>query len=193
VVDVPRWVRDRKTTTIAGRKPWWPYRAADGVKAALPERPAVFEFGGGGSTLWLHDHGARLTVVENDRDWYEVLRDNLAETETVTLLLREAELSGEIGSQSMPGRYFDGYVATIADQTDESLDLVIVDGRARVACGLAAMPKVKPGGLLLLDDSDRERYTPLSTALSSWERTDYRGLKPGGGAPCQTTVWRRPA
>ena len=46
----------------------------------------------------------------------------------------------------------------ICDEPDASLDLVVVDGRARVECARRAMPKVKPGGLLLLDDTSRERY-----------------------------------
>jgi hypothetical protein len=81
----------------------------------------------------------------------------------------------------------------VADQGDASLDLVIVDGRARVACGLAAMAKVKPGGMLLLDDSDRPRYARLREALTGWHGRDYRGFKPGGGPVCQTTVWTQPA
>ena len=107
-------------------------------------------------------------------------------------MLREPQTTGSIESARPRGCYFDDYVAVACDIPDGSLDLVVVDGRARVACGLAAAPKVKPGGLLLLDDSARRDYTGLPEHLGGWTRTDYFGLKMGGGLPRQTSIWRRP-
>jgi hypothetical protein len=52
--------------------------------------------------------------------------------------------------------------------------------------------KVKPGGLLLLDDSTRPDYAGLLEHLAGWTRTDYVGLNMGGGLPRQTSVWHRP-
>ena len=37
-------------------------------------------------------------------------------------------------------------------------DVIAVDGRDRVNCVKHAMPKLKPGGVLVLDDSHRPRY-----------------------------------
>ena len=54
------------------------------------------------------------------------------------------------------------------------------------------MPKVKPGGLLLLDDTERERYRPAVEMLG-WERHVFTGLKATNIAPSQTSVWRRPS
>ncbi|WP_166487257.1 hypothetical protein [Geodermatophilus obscurus] len=131
-----------------------------------------------------------MTVVEHDREWYQTLSSLLPED--VTLLLREPTRSGHMTSEAAPGSYFDDYVQTIADTADDSLDLVIIDGRARMACARASTTKVRRGGTLLLDDSDRPWNAGLSVDLSEWHRTDIRGLKPGGGVH-QTTMWRRPA
>jgi hypothetical protein len=188
--EIRAWIRDRGRTTIDSRTPWWPYAAIQGVREALPPAAVVFEFGGGGSTLWLHDLGARVTCVEHHREWFGSLRQRLPED--VTLALREPTSTGAATSESEPGNFFDDYVCAVTEQADSTIDLVIVDGRARVACGLAAMSKIRPGGMLLLDDSDRPRYRPLLEALNGWDRTDYTGLKIGGGPPCRTTVWRRP-
>ena len=74
-----------------------------------------------------------------------------------TSLMHRGTISiGKISSDVDPG-FFDDYVAAINDELDNSLDLVIVDGRARVECVRRAMPKVKPGGLLLLDDTGRTK------------------------------------
>lgn len=187
---LPRWLRERNATTVKLRSPWWPYRAIDWVATALPERARVFEYGGGGSTLWLEDRGATVTVAEHDEEWHK----HLARLRGVStrLMFRPASTSGVVTSEAVPG-YLDSYVTAIREVPDGSLDLVIIDGRARVECARHAMPKVKPGGLLLFDDTDRARYQPAIQMLSAWERHDFPGLKPGQRFPAQTSIWRRPA
>ena len=37
-------------------------------------------------------------------------------------------------------------------------DIIVVDGRARVACCMASLPHLAPGGLIVLDDAQRPRY-----------------------------------
>jgi len=54
------------------------------------------------------------------------------------------------------------------------------------------MRKVRPGGMLLLDDSDRDRYLPLQAALKDWVRVNYRGLKAGGGGVVESSIWTKP-
>ncbi len=53
---------------------------------------------------------------------------------------------------------FEKYVRSIDRFIDKSLDLVIIDGRARLSCITHALKKIRPGGYLMLDDSERERY-----------------------------------
>ena len=186
----PQWLRQRTAATMALRQPWWPYDAVSWMTTRLPSRARVFEYGGGGSTLWLEDRGAIVTAVEHDGEWYKQLAGQVAsETE---LLYVPPEATGVITSASAPG-FFDTYAAAIDDRPDGSLDLVIVDGRARIECARRAMPKVRPGGLLLLDDTDRHRYQPALEMLGIWEPHVFSGLKPGQRSPAQTSVWRRPA
>lgn len=186
---LPRWREEKNAGTLTLRLPFWPYDAIEWLAAALPPRAHVFEYGGGGSTLWLEDRGATVTVTEHDGEWYKALASRL--TADATLLFRPATSVGTITSRRVRG-YFDEYAAAIDDQRDGSLDLVIVDGRARVECVRRAMPKVKPGGLLLFDDADRLRYRPAVKKLAGWERHVFSGLKPGQRFPAYTSVWKRP-
>jgi hypothetical protein len=171
------------------RSPFWPYSAIEWLAEALPPKARAFEYGGGGSTLWLEDRGTILTVTEHDEEWHRKLADGLAPG--TTLLFRPPAPVGSITSAVLPG-YFDDYAAAIDDQPDGSLDLVIVDGRARVECVRRSMPKVKPGGLLLFDDADRGRYRSAVKGLTGWERHIFVGLKPGQRFPAHTSVWKRP-
>ena len=57
-------------------------------------------------------------------------------------------------------------------------DLVVVDGRERARCAARATAKVRPGGLLLVDDIDRERA--IDETLTSIRRA---------GADAVLTYW----
>lgn len=181
------WVSGRDGRLVDARAPWWPRRAIARVAAALPAGATVFEYGGGGSTLWLEDRGATVTTVEHDGEWHDVLRTRVGAR--TTLVYEPPRETGTLASDSAEG-FFDGYVAAVGEGP---YDLVIVDGRCRVACVEASYPRVRPGGLLLLDDSDRPKYARAHEVLAGWAAEHVRGLKRGSREVCQTSLWRRPS
>src|ERR1700712_778935 len=69
-----RWWPQRHALAFELRVPFWPYAAAEYLEARLPAGAKVFEYGSGGSTLWLLDHGADVTSVEHDRSWHQRLQ-----------------------------------------------------------------------------------------------------------------------
>jgi hypothetical protein len=86
---------------------------------------------------------------------------------------------------------FKEYVYQIETFADDSIDLVIVDGRARPAALRHGTRKVKPGGFLLLDDANRLTYQPSIDHVAGWEKLDLSGLKYDG--KFQTTIaWKKP-
>ncbi len=160
----------------------------------------ALEYGAGGSTLWLATHVGRLTSVEHDASWYARVLAELHESNlgNCTVHLRKpeavknaADTCGVYGSTLVEGD-FASYVKVIDGFPNESLDLVVVDGRARPACMLHATEKVKPGGYLVLDDSDRARYQDAENKLNSWPRRDFRGIKPFAVKPSVSSVWLKP-
>lgn len=88
------------------------------------------------------------------------------------------------------GCCFEAYVRAIDSCADGSLDLVIVDGRAREACLKHALPKVRSGGWLLLDNSHRPRYADVSRSLSQYEMHVFFGVTPFQVTRSTTTIWR---
>lgn len=189
---------------LSARVPWMPYPAIDELDRRLSPDATAFEYGGGGSTLWLAGRIAHLTTVEHYAPWHVIIDRELRAmgADNCTLLLREPRLRGADPSQTGADRLdysssraegsFEEYVKAIDGFADGSLDLVVVDGRCRQACLVHAMAKVRPGGLLVLDDSYRERYRDAMRLPASWSRTDYRGIRPVSLSPSQTTVWVRP-
>ena len=138
----------------------------------------VFEFGAGLSTPWLARRCAGIVSVESDPDWYHHVSLELKEEANCTLVLG-------------------GFLETIVAQPKDSLDLVIVDGSdrevSRVACVDAAMSQVRSGGYLLLDDSDRPQYAPVSDLLASWHVRRITAMKALPFKAVQSAIYRRPA
>ncbi len=77
------------------------------------------------------------------------------------------------------------YFQEIQKYPDYSFDFFLIDGRARVACMINAIDKIKKEGILILDNPARKKYHNIFYIFDSGKRVDYsNGLQ-------QTTVWRR--
>jgi hypothetical protein len=160
--EFPRLLRSGIRSTMALRTPWLPFRAIDELARHVEEGSRVLEFGGGGSTLWFLDRGAELVTVEDHPGWARVLRDEVGDASRWTLL----DGTPGVDYSSAAGRYAAGW-----------FDVVLVDGKDRPECVRAAAPKVRPGGLLLVDDVDRAEYSSAIGDLG-WPRVDIVGFAP---------------
>jgi hypothetical protein len=125
--------------------PWWNVAATRAVETFLAERPGarVFEWGAGASTIWLARRCASVTSVEHDPDWLARFKRQADGRDNIALMGRSITT--------------DAYVAAI-DEVGGLFDLIVVDGRQRVACLERARDRLAPQGLILFDDSGRARY-----------------------------------
>jgi predicted O-methyltransferase YrrM len=103
---------------------------------------SVFEFGSGYSTLWWASRAKQVVSCEHDQSWYEQLTKLIPSN--VTLLYRELNNSPS-------------YANAIVDHGG-TFDIVVIDGRERLACANASLPFLSSRGVLVWDDTDRERY-----------------------------------
>jgi hypothetical protein len=164
-------------STVSLRLPWLPFDLIDDLRERVGPRSRVFEFGGGGSTLFFLDCGAEVLTVEHDPSWMGRLEE-LAGTRTWSGLLQPLDDP-------------DAYVASITEHPDDYFDVVVVDGRERARCALAALSKVRPGGWLVFDDVDRERYVEGLQKVQ-WPRRDYIGFAPAKPSLAFTSVFEKP-
>jgi hypothetical protein len=166
--------------------PWIPFRAADFLADRVETSWSVFEYGSGGTTTFLASRAGSIHTVEHDPTWYTdtaaVLNDAGLEQVRYELVEPEpgspADRGDQFASTSYAGFNFERYVKTIDVHEEGSLDLVVVDGRARVSCVRRALPKLRPGGYLLLDNSDRDEYQPALEQMAGHRLTDLEGLTP---------------
>lgn len=180
VRDIPRWTRTLSKTTLSAELPWLPFVVIDRLEKHLTRSSKVFEFGGGGSTVWFANRVGEVVTVEHDPDWFPVLESAVGSRPGCTLIHRTAQ-----------DNYAD-YITSIDPFEDATFDAVVVDGRERVRCLERALTKVRPGGLLVLDDANRTRYSAAYSLAAGWPQRTYRGLAPTMTVPGVTAVWQRP-
>ena len=175
---------------------WWTYEATDAVESLLARRGGearVFEYGAGASTAWLARRSGGVTSVEHDADFGRYLATLLDPAWSVDLRIVPARPSAdpEVPShrRGHDGLDFADYVAAI-DGVPGEFDLVIVDGRARVACTRRGLPRLASDGVLLLDNANREEYR----SVVDDPRLDVyvtRGATPCLPYPTSTALIRR--
>jgi predicted O-methyltransferase YrrM len=184
------------SSPLADARPWLTFTAIRWLTSNIDRKMRVFEYGSGGSTLFFANRVHELVSVEHDREWHARTCEALAAASirNCTYLLRPPRPQTAVRVASSDPAYagldFGDYVGSIDAYPDRSFDLVSVDGRARSACVLAALRKVKPGGLVLLDNSDRPEYRKATDRLARHERLDFRGIAPYSTEVTQTTIWR---
>ena len=186
--------------------PWLPYSVTRWLSANLTSNMSVLEFGAGGSTVFFSGLTRSVFSVEHDSSWCRRVLDVIRGLGriNVSVMLREPDDLRFVNNpeahhdeylSSNPlyrGMTFYNYVHTVDLCRDESFDLVVLDGRARLACLRRSLPKLRNGGFVLLDDSERSRYRNASRILAGWSRQDFSGLCPYTRFNRQATVWQKP-
>lgn len=165
-------------------EPWISPAAVRFLDRALSRDDDGLEWGSGRSTAWFGERLRHLTSVEFDRGWYERVRDkvnNMANVELLYLPLdHPATEPTRPDYDPLPK-----YVAVVDRFGDESLGFVLVDGHYRQACVRAAIPKLKAGGLLAVDNSN-------TIPLRDWGvPEDWPIVHQSRTVMGQTTVWRK--
>jgi len=157
--------------------PWMSY----GVIALLEERLTnditLFEYGSGYSTLFYAERVKRVVSVEYNQDWYNNIR-------------ARAEPNVELIYQPLE---YDGDYCRLINRQHGTFDVVIVDGRDRVRCAINSFDALSERGVIILDDSAREKYREATDFLlgKGLRKLDFHGLKPASKelGPSQTSVF----
>jgi hypothetical protein len=204
VMFFPRWIRSffvPLPNAVRDGIPWLPFQLIAWLEASLSKNANVFEYGSGGSTIFLAQRVKSLCTVEHDRKWHELVASELKRRQftNVQYLLREPESTGpnppaeywDNYGNEYPNKSFERYVKAINEHPDHSLDLVLVDGRARKFCLEHAIKKIHPGGYLVLDNSSTREYLDFLVPLRKYPRFDITSISPfWPPSKWQSSVWQ---
>lgn len=124
-----------------------------------------FEWGSGGSTSWVAPLAQRAWSVDNNKEWCTKVagRPDIqfwVVNGVLTLVCVEmgpTQPWGFPSPVSSPALFLD-YVNAIEASGHNAFDVVMVDGRFRVACGLKALWHLAPSGKLVVHDWERVWY-----------------------------------
>jgi SAM-dependent methyltransferase len=133
--------------------PWFSYAAIDFLEGYLRRNMSVFEYGSGGSTIFFARRVARVFSVEDNPKWFEWVSRRLKEKglSNATLKLCEFDFKNPVAFQDS---------AYLQALPNESFDVIVIDGseewtQVRPICFAKAENRVKPGGIIVVDDSWR--------------------------------------
>jgi SAM-dependent methyltransferase len=147
--------------------PWVTYSFIDFIKTRLDKQHAVFEFGSGNSTYFYAKYAGLVVSVEHDKEWYDKIEKSDAKPENSELIYCELVRDGDYCRMPL--------------KLEEKFDIIIVDGRDRVNCCKQSVDALTPGGVVVLDDSEREAYSEGVEFLLSkgFKHLPFSGISPG--------------
>jgi hypothetical protein len=132
--------------------PWLAESAILLLDTYLKPTDVGFEWGSGRSTIWFAQRVSHLHSVEDNRGWYDDVRTRLI---TARLLHKVTYRFVPCDGTEIDEPYEHPYSGAVTTMRDNSLDFALVDGNLRAACIRNVVPKLKPGGMLILDNANR--------------------------------------
>ncbi|MDD5348914.1 MAG: class I SAM-dependent methyltransferase [Chthoniobacteraceae bacterium] len=162
-------------TPLQLQLPWFSLPSIEFLDRFVTPAMEVFEYGAGGSTLYFARRAGRVVSTENDPAWVERVERALA--------------SGGFGNAEVQYRPFDFHHAEGFEQSDylhsipqRLFDVIVIDSAeedetmVRPACFRHAEARVRPGGIIVVDDA--WRYPELRAVNHAKTWREFRGIGP---------------
>ncbi len=139
----------------------------------IAKATAYAEYGCGTSTIWTaNETSLKIMSVDTSADWLHHVKSSINRTNDITAV--HVDL-GPLGDWGRPVGYqhrskFIDYVEG-PWRADQSSDLVLIDGRFRMACFLTSLLRAKPGTTILFDDYiDRAHFQVAEEYVPSMQK-----------------------
>ncbi|WP_156914918.1 class I SAM-dependent methyltransferase [Rubidibacter lacunae] len=156
--------------------PWLTYPAIAFLSKRIQRDMAVFEYGSGNSTFWWSQRVARVVACEHDAKWYTSMKERVPSNVDYRHYERE-----------------DGKYSRAILEYHREFDVVVIDGRDRVACAKNSLGALREDGAIVWDNSDRERYREGYSYLleHGFKRLDFEGHGPNETRRWCTSIFYR--
>jgi precorrin-6B methylase 2 len=157
--------RERQSRSFGRSVPWWSYSCTHFLEQVVPVDAAVLEFGAGASTAWWLERGNRVMALESSPEWIESVRESCA---------------NHVDRLELNVVDFDEPEA-IAAQVSGPFHVIVIDNEGpRTPLVPIAIELLTDGGLIILDNADRDEYAQAVGDLEAagFRRLDFFGLVP---------------
>ena len=188
---VPSWLLDRllRRTPLDRALPWISWPCIHFLNKMDLENRRVFEYGGGGSTLYFLNRGCHVSTVENSATWAKRIASAAIDFDS-RLDLRVVEMPEHPGVAE--AELTRRYIATAEEGAP--WDLILVDGvdgspSVRMECLKAARRWVSPRGVVILDDSWRPVYERAPEIMAGFSQAIFQGLGPARLGVTRTDIY----
>lgn len=149
--------------------PWMSYPAIEFLQKNINQNHEIFEFGCGASTLFFSKRVKKLVGLETNKKWLEIVKSKLApDCKNVEINLMEDGLENPA-------------YENFAKNYQKKFDFIIIDSLKRFECAKNSINALKPGGTIILDDSERKNYKKIFDFFeqNNFLRKDFFGIAPG--------------
>lgn len=186
--NLPRYISQNilvRSSPLDLELPWFSYGAIDFLMTFLRPDTAVFEFGSGGSTIFFARRCAQVDSVEDDPVWAARVRDRATRLGLTNARIAQCPFNF-VNPEGFEQSAYLGQVRR------GFYDVIVVDGAdndytIRPICFRAAENQIKPGGIIVVDDS--WRYTDLRTAHRGRRLEIFESVGPARFGVTSTDVY----
>jgi len=170
-------LESKPTDGAANPIPWMNYSVVKLLDDRLQPDFTLFEFGSGYSTRFYAKKVGTVVSLEYDEQWFRIVKADMPEN--VRLVFKDKDVDGEY--------------CRVIHSIGIAFDVVVVDGRDRVNCVKQAVSALSPRGVILLDDSQQDKYQEANefAAAQGFRALDLEGLKATGKGLDRTTLFYR--
>lgn len=139
--------------------PWFTYPAIDYLDQLSYGNKTMLEWGSGNSSLFFSKRVAHLYSVEHNNEWFNHVKSFQIQNQEI--ILKDQK------SYAAAGRDFKCV-----------FDVILIDGVERHSCAEISSDLLKPGGFIILDNSDRHPDIAENFRKKNFIQIDFHGLGP---------------
>jgi len=137
------------------------------VDKVIRKENKVFEFGSGGSSIFLAERAAKVISVEDEESWVQAVRKEAQKRRLQNLEIQHHPFDFFTCQKFEASTY-------LASLMDGPYDLIVVDGKeegiqVRDRCFWRAEKFIRKGGVVVVDDSYRYPQIKKNNRASRWK------------------------
>lgn len=166
-------------------EPWFRLNDKKMYYKYLDKATHYFEFGSGGSTynaskkkniIWIRS-------VESDLDWYNKILKKVEDKNYVKIIY--CDVKAKPNNLGRPGKdskledciNYSDQILNLSDDDISKIDLILIDGRFRVACALKCFNVIKDNCIVIIDDFlNRKHYHIVLDYYDIIDKTEDKSM-----------------